>query len=228
MNTEQPKISDYILEVNNQYIIANKPAGMPSQSDQTKDTALSQLMDIYAKQKIHIVNRLDRAVSGLVVFTKKPNTTKMFISQFKEGTAFKSYLALVEQQPPKKKDKLQHYLTKNPKTRKAYVGTPNSKNSKEAILEYELLHSFDHYHLLKVRLYNGRFHQIRAQLSAIGCPIKGDVKYGARRKNKDRSIHLHAYKIEFKHPIDHSIKSYTAPLPDGDGLWKAVKSLLEE
>ena len=222
------KLSDYIIDFNNQYIVANKPAGMPSQADQTGDTSIFKLMEIYAKHKIHIVNRLDRTVSGIVIFTKKVETTSLITNQFKEEKAYKEYLALVEKKPKKDKDTIEHYLLKNAKARKAIVVEKEAKGAKKAVLSYELIHSFDNYFLLSVRLFNGRFHQIRAQLSAIGCPIKGDVKYGARRKNKDRSIHLHAYKIAFKHPVDHKDMLYTAPIPQSDGLWKDVDQVLNK
>ncbi len=228
MEENKKKISDHIVEFNNQYMIANKPAGMPSQPDSTGDTSMYQLMEIYAKHKIHVVNRLDRPVSGLMIFTKKAETNPLITSQFKDRQAYKEYLALVEKKPPKDSDVLEHMITKNGKAKKAFIAEENDKSAKLAKLSYELIHSFDNYHLLLVRLYTGRFHQIRTQLSHIGCPIKGDVKYGARRKNKDRSIHLHAYKISFKHPIDNKQKEYIAPIPDSDGLWKDVQNIMDK
>lgn len=222
------KLSDYILEVNNQYIVSNKPAGMSSQEDKSEGKSISQLMEIYAKQQLHIVNRLDRTVSGVVLLTKKASATTNLVTQFQNKKAFKIYLALVEKTPPKKNDTITHYLTKNAKIRKAFVAKASEKNAKKAELKYELLHSFENYHLLSIQIYNGRFHQIRAQLAAIGCPIKGDVKYGARRKNKDRTIHLHAYQIRFEHPVDRQMKEYTAPIPTSDGLWNDVKKIMNK
>ena len=215
---ENTPISDLILYKNNQLIAFNKPAGMPVQPDKTEDKSLMDLAEIYGKSKVYLLHRIDRPVAGIVLFAKTLNALHQMEEQFRNGKAVKSYLAVVGQAPPKNADTLVHYLSKNGRTNRSEAFEEAAPDRKEAKLTYKVLSSSDRYHLLQIDLLTGRHHQIRAQLAAIGCPIKGDVKYGFRRGNKDRSIHLHAWKLDFEHPVSGEKESLQAPLP-ADPLW---------
>ena len=166
------------------------------------------------------MHRLDRPTSGIVIFAKTskvlPRLNKLFLSK----DIKKTYWAIVKQQPPKPEGTLIHWLKKNPKNNKSYSHTHEVKDSKKAILHYKTLKKLDNYVLLEINLETGRHHQIRIQLSSIGCPIKGDLKYGFDRSNKDASIHLHARHIEFMHPVKKEPISVMAPLPN-DSIWNA-------
>ncbi|NJX15466.1 pseudouridine synthase [Tamlana crocina] len=217
-----------VLYEDNHIIIVNKRAGDIVQGDKTGDKPLSDVVKEYIKDKYNkpgnvylgTVHRLDRPTTGLVVFAKTskalPRLNKLFVSK----DIKKTYWAVVKKQPPKKADTLINWLKKNPKNNKSTAHNKEVKDSKKAILHYELLKALDNYFLLEVNLETGRHHQIRSQLSAIGCPIKGDLKYGFDRSNKDASIHLHAKHIEFVHPVKQEPISVSAPLPD-DAIWKA-------
>ncbi|MEM9916476.1 MAG: RNA pseudouridine synthase [Bacteroidota bacterium] len=213
-------IGALVLYKNNQLIAFSKPAGVPVQADRSGDKSLMDLAEIYCKRNLHLVHRIDRPVSGLLLFAKTKQTAAYLSKQFQEGRIKKQYLAVVKNAPPKEEDHLIHHLSKNSKLNKSFVSDIATKNSKEAKLSYRLMGKSDHYHLLRIELISGRHHQIRAQLAAIGCPVKGDVKYGARRSNKDRSIHLHAWKMEFQHPISGDTINIEAPLPD-EVVWNA-------
>lgn len=216
----QLKISDWVIYKNNQLIAFNKPSTLPIQPDKTETKSLLDLGEIYCKSKLQVLHRIDRPASGVVVFGKTPKATRHLNAQFQERSIQKIYLAVVKNPPPKEKGELIHYLQKNQKFNKAYCNDQPKKGAKEAILEYQLIASSDNYHLLSIDLKTGRHHQIRAQLAAIGSPIKGDVKYGARRSNKDRSIHLHAWKLTFTHPVTGEAIYLEAPLPD-EVVWQA-------
>ena len=220
------RISDFILDHNNQYIVAVKPAGMPSVPDQSGDPNLKNLLEAYSKHDLHIVTRIDRPVSGLALFAKSQNAAKSLSDQIKQNQVQKSYIAIVEKAPNPDKGELIHYLIKG-RNNKALVVDSDHKDSKKSFLTYETLSNLDNYSILKIGLQTGRFHQIRCQLAHVDCPIKGDVKYGARRKNKDRSIHLHAFQLTFEHPVTKEQKTYTA-LPDSaDTLWQISRDLLK-
>ncbi|MDF1694306.1 MAG: RNA pseudouridine synthase [Saprospiraceae bacterium] len=225
--TDKHPISDYILDHNNQYIIAAKPAGLPIVPDKTGDSNLKNILEAYSKHNLHIITRTDRPVSGLSLFAKSQNAAKDLSAQLKEGTISKSYLAIVEKAPSPDKGELVHYLSKG-KNNKSIVVDENHKNGKKAVLTYSTVAHLDNYTILKVELKTGRFHQIRCQLAHIGCPIKGDVKYGARRKNKDRSIYLHAYELSFDHPVTKERKEYSVHPNPNDTLWNITNSHLEE
>ncbi len=167
-----------------------------------------------------VVHRLDRPTTGIVVFAKTSKALPRLNKLFSDKTAKKTYWALVNNNPPKQKDTLIHWLKKNPKNNKSTAFKKEVKDSKKAILHYELLKSLDNYHLLEINLETGRHHQIRCQLTTIGCSIKGDLKYGAKRSNKDASIHLHSRFLEFEHPIKKEPLYITAPLPN-NSTWKA-------
>ncbi|MFL1013535.1 RluA family pseudouridine synthase [Flavisericum labens] len=217
-----------VLYEDNHIIIVNKRAGDIVQGDKTGDTPLSDVVKAYIKDKYNkpgnvylgTVHRLDRPTTGLVIFAKTskvlPRLNKLFLSK----DIKKTYWAVVKNQTPKTNDTLIHWLKKNPKNNKSYAHSKEVDGSKKAILHYELIKKLDNYFLLEVNLETGRHHQIRSQLSNIGCPIKGDLKYGFDRSNKDASIHLHAKHIEFIHPVKQEPVIVSAPLPD-DAIWKA-------
>ena len=225
--SETHSISNFILDHNNQYIVAIKPAGMPIVPDQSGDPNLKNILEAYSKHDLHVISRIDRPVSGLALFAKSQNAAKALSEQLIQQKVVKTYLAIVEKTPPTDKEELIHFLSKG-KGNKAVVVSEESKGSKKSILSYSTLVKLDNYTILQVELKTGRFHQIRAQLAHIGCPIKGDVKYGARRKNKDRSINLHAFEISFEHPVTKEIKLYkTLPNPE-DTLWQIANEHLEQ
>lgn len=221
-NNERPSIGDWVIEKNNQFIALSKPAGVPVQADKTGDKSLLQLAEIYTKSKLNLVHRIDRPASGVVLFAKNKKAVGLLGDQFREKQVSKTYLAVVKSKPENDSGTLRHYLKKNGKTKKSMAHNEEVEGGKLSELKYKLLGSSDNYHLLEVEPVSGRFHQIRAQLAAIGSPIKGDVKYGARRSNRDRSIHLHAWKLEFSHPVSKEKISLQAPLPN-DSIWDYFK-----
>lgn len=214
------QIGDLVLYKNNQLIAFNKPAGLPVQPDKTKDKSLLALAEIYGKSKIQLLHRIDRPASGIVLFAKTQRATQELNRQFQDRTVKKTYLAVVKNKPSESRGTLVHYLKKLSKSKKSIAVEENTAGAKRAELEYKILASSEQYHLLEIELKTGRFHQIRAQLAAIDCPIKGDVKYGFRRSNNDRSIHLHAWKMIFQHPVTKQLEEIVAPLPE-DNLWHA-------
>jgi 23S rRNA pseudouridine1911/1915/1917 synthase len=215
------EISDLIVDNNNQYIVALKLAGMPCVLDKSGDKNLKNLLESYAKHDLHIINRLDRPVSGLALFAKNTTAANFFTQQIKENKVRKFYLAIVEGKPKTESGELTDFLIKST-ANKSVIGKQGDKDAKVATLKFETVVTLDNYTILKVELVTGRFHQIRSQLANYGCPIKGDVKYGARRKNKDRSIYLHAYELSFRHPVSLDFNRYkVAPNPN-DSLWKMV------
>ncbi|GIV31630.1 MAG: RNA pseudouridine synthase [Saprospiraceae bacterium] len=216
----QGRISEWVVYNTNQLVVFNKPPGMPVQPDKTGDTSLIEAAMAWCKHTLFLVHRLDRPCSGLVVFAKNGKAANKLSQQFKTQEVAKTYLAVVAVKPEPEIGVLHHFLKKNPHTNKTYVSADGT--GKAAILEYQVLESIQHYHLLQVRPTTGRHHQIRAQLAAIGSPIRGDVKYGFRRGNRDRSIHLHAWKIAFQHPVSGERLELMAP-PPADSLWQAFE-----
>jgi len=216
-------IGDWVLDKNNQFIAFNKPSGIPVQEDKTGDTSLINLAEIYTKKKLFLCNRIDRPASGIVLFAKNKTALEVINKQFQFRTIDKTYLCIVETKPPKQEDTLTHWIEKNGKINKSFIVADKGANSAEAKLSYKLLGSSDRYYLLEIQLYTGKHHQIRCQMAHIGSPIKGDVKYGARRSNKDKSIHLHAWKTIVTHPISKKKISLEAPVPN-DNLWKFFSS----
>jgi len=214
------RFSDLVIHNDHHILIANKPAGMPVQPDK------SQLAESYAKSKLHLHNRLDRPVSGLVLFTKKKTSTQGIEKQHDEGKLIKKYWAVVNKSDHVKKATLNHFYLKMTAQHKAICSTQTFKDASEVKLDYETLHEFDRYNLLEVSIERGKFHQIRAQLAAEKMFIKGDVKYGSRRKNVDRSIHLHAHYLSFNHPSNKKQLEFRADPVIQDGLWKAVLEAL--
>ena len=217
-----------VLFEDNQIIVVNKRAGDIVQGDKTGDTPLSEVVKEYIKDKYNkpgnvylgVVHRLDRPTTGIVLFAKTSKALPRLNKLFKDKDAKKTDWAIVKNKPRKTTDKLVHWMKRNPKQNKSYAHKNEVPDSKKAILEYQVLQSLNNYQLLEIDLETGRHHQIRSQLSSIGSPIKGDLKYGFDRSNKDGSIHLHARKLEFEHPVKKEKISIIAPLPK-DSLWDA-------
>ena len=219
-----------ILYEDNHLVIVNKQAGEIVQGDKTGDTPLSDIVKDWLKEKhnkpgnvyLGVVHRLDRPVSGVVLFAKTskalPRLNKMFAEHNKVN---KTYWAIVQNRPLEPQGTLTHWLTRQEKNNTARAYDREVPGSKKAVLDYELIASGDKYHLLEIHLHTGRHHQIRCQLAKIGCPIKGDLKYGAPRSNPDGSISLHARTLTLEHPVNHESISVTAPVPD-DKLWLAL------
>lgn len=217
-------IRDYILYQDHHVLVANKPAGMPVQDDLSKDPSLHKLLQAYCKRDLHLCNRIDRPVSGIVLFAKSKEDAALLNEQNAYNSMDKEYLALVEKKVIDPNGKLENRLQKSSKHKKSYVSSDETGDL--ARLEYRVLNEMDHYLLIQVAIKSGRFHQIRSQLAHAGIPIKGDVKYGARRSNKDRSIGLHAWKINFTHPTTHLDVAFTAPIPLND-IWPVVQTLIQ-
>lgn len=212
---------------NDDYCVAiNKPFALPSQPDTTGDLSLLNYAEAYFKQPLYIVNRLDRVAQGIVLFAKSKESAALLSQQFQDKNTLKLYLAIVEKIPPQSEGTLVHFLKKNANSNTSKVFENEVKDSKKAELYYTLAAKSDKYFLLKIQLISGRHHQIRAQLQHIGCPIKGDVKYGARRSNHNRSIHLLAWQLTFKHPVTREQIQVEAPIPDSDSLWQFFKNEL--
>lgn len=213
-------IGDWVIYKNNQLIAFNKPAGLAVQGDRTGDKSLIDLAAIYTKGPVELIHRLDRPASGLILMAKNKKALAHLNQQFRERQVEKAYLAVVQNRPEQDTGTLEHALLRDGRSNRSQAVAPETQGAKTASLSYSYLGSSDAYHLLDIRLLTGRHHQIRAQLAAIDCPIKGDVKYGARRKNPDRSIHLHAWKLRFKHPVSGNMEHLTAPLPSEDPVWQ--------
>lgn len=215
-----------ILYEDNHVLVINKKASDISQGDRTGDETLPDKIKAYLKEKYDkpgnvfcgVVHRLDRPTSGALVFARTSKALERLNKQFQEKTTAKCYWAIVEQVPAKESARLVHYLKKNEKQNKSYASENESAGSKKAVLSYRLVKKSDHYCLLEIELETGRHHQIRSQLATIGCCIKGDVKYGAKRSNPDGSISLHARRLEFEHPTSKERISILAPVPS-DPLW---------
>lgn len=216
------QISDQIIYKNNQLVAFNKPSGLACQADKTNDKSLLDLAEIYAKSKLHLIHRLDRPASGIVMLAKNKKSLAHLNLQFQNRSIQKTYLAVVKNHPPEQEAHLVHFLRKIQKQNRSIASDEEVKYSKKGELKYEVIDSIENYHLLKIDLITGRHHQIRAQLSAINCPIKGDDKYGFKRSNKDRSIHLHAWKLSFRHPVTNEQIILEAPIPD-EVVWQAFK-----
>lgn len=199
------------------------------QGDKTGDVPLSDILKFYLKEKYNkpgnvylgVVHRLDRPVTGVVLFAKTSKALSRLNKLFAEHEKVKkTYWAIVANRPPQENDTLTHWLTRNEKSNTARAYDREVPNSKKAVLDYRLIATSDRYFLLEIELHTGRHHQIRCQLAKMGCSIKGDLKYGAPRSNPDGSISLHARKLEFEHPVTHQMLSITAPVPK-DALWRA-------
>lgn len=226
-----------VLYEDNHIIAVNKTCNEIVQGDKTGDTPLSEIVKDYIKTKYNkpgevflgVTHRLDRPTSGVVLFARTSKALTRLNEMFKEKSQtinhksqiVKTYWAIVQGVPKQPEARLENYLTRNETLNKSFIAKPGAKEAKLAILSYKTLVQGEHYSLLEVNLETGRHHQIRCQLAAIGCPVKGDLKYGAKRSNPDGGISLHARKIEFIHPVKKEPICIVAPVPN-DSLWQQL------
>lgn len=219
-----------VIYEDNHIIVVAKRSGEIVQGDKSGDRPLTEDVKAYLKEKyakpglvfLGVVHRLDRPVSGLVVFARTSKALSRLNEMFRNGSIHKTYWALVQTPPPAEEGELIHWLTRNERQNKSYAYRNEVPGSKKAVLRYRVIGKTDRYTLLEIQLLTGRHHQIRCQLAAMGCPIRGDLKYGAPRSNPDGSISLLARSIEFVHPVSKEIIRLEAPLPE-DSLWQALK-----
>jgi 23S rRNA pseudouridine1911/1915/1917 synthase len=218
-----------ILHEDNHLIVVNKRVGDIVQGDKTGDVPLSELVKEYIKNKyqkpgavyLGVVHRLDRPTTGIVVFAKTSKALSRLNELFSSRQTQKTYWAVVKNNPPQEQDSLQHFISRNEKNNTSKAHSKEVPNSKLALLDYQIIQKLNAYFALEINLHTGRHHQIRAQLAAIGCPIKGDLKYGFDRSNPDGGIHLHARKLIFTHPVTKESLELIAPTPT-DVLWDAI------
>lgn len=219
-----------ILYEDNHLIIINKKVSEIVQGDKTGDMPLAEKVKAFIKKRdnkpgnvyLGLPHRLDRPVSGIVVFTKTSKALGRMNTIFRDREVTKLYHAIVKEKPEPVKAEIKHFLKKNEKQNKSYPVAGSVSGAKEAILDYRLLASSDNYHLLVINIHTGRHHQIRTQLAAIGCPVKGDLKYGFPRSNKNGGISLHARSVSFIHPVKKEEIYVEAPYPEGD-IFEAFK-----
>ena len=219
-----------ILFEDNHLIVINKKPSEIVQGDKTGDKTMPDTIKEYLKVKYNkpgnvfcgVIHRLDRPTSGAVVFARTSKGLERMNAQFREKETNKVYWAIVEQKPENPEGTLVHFLKKNETKNKSFVTDSEKGGAKEAILTYQLIASSERYHLLEITLETGRHHQIRAQLAAIGCFIKGDIKYGAKRSNEDGSICLHARRLTINHPVTKEVLTFTADTPNS-AIWKIFK-----
>ena len=223
-----------IVYEDNHLIAVDKLPGDIVQGDKTGDEPLSEQLKSYLKTKYHkpgnvflgVIHRLDRPVGGLVLFARTGKALARMNAQFAERKVKKIYWAIVQKAPPKEADTITHYLIRNQKQNKSYAYDFPKKDAKEAILDYKVLGTSDRFFLLEIQLHTGRHHQIRSQLAKIGCPIKGDLKYGFPRSNNDGGIDLIARQMKFIHPVKQEPVTLTAQLPD-TALWRYFETMLQ-
>ncbi|WP_294558269.1 RluA family pseudouridine synthase [uncultured Bacteroides sp.] len=219
-----------VVYEDNHIIVVNKTASEIVQADKTGDTPLSETVKQYLKEKyqkpgnvfIGVTHRLDRPVSGLVIFAKTSKALTRLNEMFRTSEVKKTYWAVVKNAPQEPEGELVHFLVRNEKQNKSYAYDKEVPKSKKAVLDYRLIGRSENYYLLEVDLKTGRHHQIRCQLAKMGCPIKGDLKYGSPRSNPDGSICLHARRVRFTHPVSRELIELEAPLPEGN-LWKGFE-----
>ena len=223
-----------VLYEDNHIIAVNKTCNEIVQGDKTGDTPLSEIVKAYIKDKYNkpgevflgVTHRLDRPTSGVVLFARTSKALTRLNEMFKSHEKIKkTYWAIVQNAPKQPQARLENWLVRNEKQNKSYVAKLGTKDAKLAILTYTTIATSEHYTLLEIQLETGRHHQIRCQLAAIGCPIKGDLKYGAKRSNPDGGISLHARQIAFIHPVSKQEICITAPIPN-DSLWRAITNEL--
>ncbi|MBO5824527.1 MAG: RNA pseudouridine synthase [Prevotella sp.] len=218
-----------VVYEDNHIIIVYKESGEIVQGDKTGDTPLSDIVKDYIKEKyqkpgnvfLGVVHRLDRPVSGLVVFARTSKALSRLNEMFRNGEVHKTYWAITKNMPAIEEGRLEHWLVRNERQNKSYAYAKEKPGAKKAVLEYKMIGRTDNYSLLEVRLLTGRHHQIRCQLAAMGCPIKGDLKYGAQRSNPDGSISLLSHRVEFVHPVSKERIDVTSPVPS-DNLWQDI------
>ena len=224
-----------IIYEDNHLVVVNKRVGQLVQGDRTGDPALDGKLRHYIKEKyrkpgdvfLGVIHRIDRPVSGVVVYARTSKALGRMNELFRTGQVRKNYWCIVKNRPEPDQGRLVHYLLKNESQNKSYAYDRLRPGAKEAILEYRLIFSSENYHLLEVLLHTGRHHQIRCQLAKSGTPVRGDLKYGYERSNRDGSISLHARSLEFIHPVRQETLILTAPVPE-DPLWKALTGGLSQ
>lgn len=217
-----------ILYEDNHILIVNKKCGDLVQPDPDETSALEDQIKVFIQKRdnkpgnvfLGVVHRIDRPVSGVVLFAKTSKALSRLNEMIRNTEIRKKYWAIVEHRPERESMELVHYLSRDGKTNRTHVYSSPKGDSKRAVLKYELISDSDNYSLLEVELITGRHHQIRAQLSKIGCPIKGDLKYGAKRSNKGGGISLHSREISFVHPVKKELVTVVAPVPKDDNLWQ--------
>ncbi len=220
--------SDDILYEDNHLLVVNKRVGDLVQPDKTSDDALENYIKAFLKVRDHkpgdvflgVVHRIDRPVSGAVLFAKTSKALVRLNEMIRKGDIHKRYWAIVEARPAAEQGSLRHYILRDGKTNRSHAYNSPRGDAKEARLNYEMLGCSDRYTLLEVELLTGRHHQIRCQLSKMGCPIKGDLKYGAKRSNPNGGISLHSRTLEFMHPVRKELVKIVAPVPQDDNLWR--------
>lgn len=218
-----------VLHEDNHIIVINKRVGDIVQGDKTGDKPLSEVVKEYIKDKYNkpgevflgVVHRLDRPTTGIVVFAKTSKALTRLNELFSNRETQKTYWAVVKNKPAKKEDNLIHFIKRNEKNNTSKAHSNEVPDSKRASLDYKIIKELNNYFALEINLHTGRHHQIRSQLSSIGCPIKGDLKYGFDRSNPDGGIHLHARKLVFIHPVSKELLTIVAPSPE-DVIWNAV------
>lgn len=231
MQESPNNIESQIVFEDNHLLIINKTTGQLVQGDKTGDASLLDLIKDFIKKRdqkpgnvfLGLVHRIDRPTSGLVIYAKTSKALTRLTQMVKKREIKKTYWAVVAKEMIPQSQRLVHYLHKNEKTNKSTVFIKPTENAKESILSYQIIKTLDNFQLLEVDLETGRHHQIRAQLSKIGVPIKGDLKYGSPRSNPDGGIHLHARRLEFIHPVNKETLVVVAPVPQNDSVWAACE-----
>ena len=229
---DSPNIASQIVFEDNHLLIINKNVGQLVQGDKTGDASLLDFIKDFIKKRdqkpgnvfLGLVHRIDRPTSGLVIYAKTSKALTRLTQMVKNREIKKTYWAVVAKEIIPQSQRLVHYLLKNEKTNKSTVFIKPTENAKESILKYQIIKTLDNFQLLEVDLETGRHHQIRAQLSKIGVPIKGDLKYGSSRSNPDGGIHLHARRLEFIHPVTKENLVVVAPVPKNDSVWAACET----
>jgi len=216
------KISELILYKDHHLLALNKPAGIPSQQDPTEDTSAHRMAMAYAHRDLYLVHRLDRRVSGVLLFAKTKPDAAHLAKQWEARKVKKIYYGTVPSKEIPPTGQLTHYLAFDQKQNVTTASDQQLPGTEESLLHYEVLQQLENFMVLKIDLISGRKHQIRAQLAAIGCPIRGDIKYGSKRTNPDASIDLHAYSLQFQHPTKQQFIKIVAPFPE-EGLWPNVR-----
>jgi len=224
-------IEEQIVYEDNHLLVINKKVGQLVQGDKTGDESLLDSIKNFIKKRdqkpgnvfLGLVHRIDRPTSGLVIYAKTSKALTRLTQMVKNREIEKTYWAVVAKEMIPQTQRLVHYLKKNEKNNKAIIFPKPTEGAKEAVLTYKLIKTLDNYFLLEINLETGRHHQIRAQLSKTGIPIKGDRKYGAPRSNADGGINLHARKLQFLHPVTKESLEITAPVPQNDAVWRACE-----
>jgi 23S rRNA pseudouridine1911/1915/1917 synthase len=217
-----------LLFEDNYLLAVNKPAGIRAEGSPGMESEVSKyLKETYPWKKqliTGVVHRLDRSVSGVMLFAKTPMALKALNRQFEERSVRKTYMAILEKKMPEAQGELRHWLVKDNENRKAVIATPKNRKAKECVLRYKNIAEFSNLYLVKIELLTGRYHQIRAQMNAAGCPILGDEKYGAKRRIEEKIIYLHSSELIVKHPKTNDILNLEAALP-GHGEWSHFRNI---